>query len=94
MPSRNCPLCKEKATYKYLTYGMNDKCFTCKNCQSFAIEDQAEEYLNKSVQQNLHELLSEKSKSAEVGKVLFIQYVGGSDTESVDTEYVEEAFLD
>jgi len=73
---------------------MNDKCFTCKNCQSFAIEDQAEEYLNKSVQQNLHELLSEKSKSAEVGKVLFIQYVGGSDTESVDTEYVEEAFLD
>ena len=94
MSSQNCPLCGEKAKYEYLTYGMDDKCFTCKNCRSFAIEDQAENFLNDNVQQDLHESLSEKSKNAEIGKVLFIQYVGGPESDTIDTEYVEKGFLD
>jgi hypothetical protein len=75
LPSQNCPLCGQKATFNFGNFDQN-KYFTCPLCSDYIISIMAEEKL-KSLSGSIREDLSKSAKDSLEGHVLMIKLEGG-----------------
>jgi len=75
MPKQKCPICGKMAKYENPPDETEQyRCFVCPVCGCFVISLMAEDHLAKfSIKDRMY--YSEKSKAAEDGKVLIIQFL-------------------
>ena len=75
MLSEKCPICGEMAKYQNPPDQSEQyRCFTCPVCGNFVISLMAENHLAKfSIEDRMY--YSDKSKAAEKGQVLIIQFL-------------------